>query len=344
MHEPELISSLEENRWNHLLISTQRGSVFHTMNWAAVLSKSYNYQPLYLCAENHQSFSMMTLMEIDSIITGRRGVCLPFTDCCEPIAENAQQFQNLFDRAVVMGRNRRWKYLEIRGGEEYLSAEKPSQIFFGHTLDLTCGQRQLFSNLRDSTRRNIQKAQKENVHVSISASPQSMKDFYRLNLLTRREHGLPPQPYAFFRHLYDQLIARDMGVVITASIKGHPIAAGVYLNFGKDVIYKYGASEKSWQHLRANNLVMWEAIKWSCERGFENFNFGRTEKENEGLRQFKQGWGAREYIIKYYRYDFCKQAFVGESFSVNSLYRKIIKTLPGPVLNMMGNVLYRHVG
>ena len=344
MHEPELISSLEEKRWNNLLTSTRGCSVFHTVNWAAVLRESYNYQPLYLCAENNHSYSLMTLMEIDSMITGRRGVCLPFTDSCEPIAENAQQFQNLFDRAVVMGRNRRWKYLEIRGGEEYLSAEKPSQIFFGHTLDLTCGQRQLFSNLRDSTRRNIKKAQNAKVHVSISTSLQSLKDFYRLNLMTRREHGLPPQPYVFFQHLYDQLIARDMGFVITASINGQTIAASVYLNYGKDVIYKYGASEKVWQNLRANNLVMWEAIQWSCEKGFKNFSFGRTEKENEGLRQFKQGWGAREYMIKYYKYDFRENAFVHESFSVNRLYRKIFKTLPVPVLNMMGNILYRHVG
>lgn len=344
MHEPKLISSLEENQWNKLLTSTRGYSAFHTANWAAVLSKSYNYQPLYLCAEHNESVSVLTLMEIDSMITGRRGVCLPFTDSCEPIAENAQQFQNLFDKAVVMGRKRKWKYLEMRGGEEYLSAEKPSQIFFGHTLDLTCGPQQLFSNLRDSTRRNIKKAQNANVHVSISTSLQSLKDFYRLNLITRREHGLPPQPYVFFQHLYDQVIARDMGFVVTASMGSRPIAASVYLHFGKDVIYKYGASEKVWQHLRANNLVMWEAIKWSCAKGFENFSFGRTENENEGLRQFKQGWGAREYIIKYYRYDFRENAFVRESFSVNPHFKKIFKTLPVPVLKLMGRMLYRHMG
>ncbi len=118
-------------------------------------------------------------MEVDSALTGRRGVCLPFTDTCEPIAENAQEFQKLFDQAVVMGRKRKWKYLELRGGEKYLSAEKPSQSFWGHTLDLSCGQEQLFSNLRDSTRRNIKKAQNENINVTISTSPQSIKDFYR---------------------------------------------------------------------------------------------------------------------------------------------------------------------
>ena len=335
MHEPALINPLEEKNWNNLLISTPGYSFFHTSNWADVLSKSYNYKPFYLCTRKENTFiSLLPVMEVNSALTGRRGVCLPFTDTCEPIAENTQQFQKLFDQAVVMGRKRKWKYLEIRGGEKYLSAEKPSQLFFGHTLDLSCGQQQLFSNLRDSTRRNIKKAQNENINVTISTSPQSMKDFYRLNTMTRREHGLPPQPYKFFQRLYDHVITGNMGF----------IAANVYLNFGKEVIYKYGASDKAFQPLRANNLVMWEAIKWSADHGFEKLCFGRTEPENEGLIQFKAGWGVKPYQIYYYRYDLQKNVFTSNSSDINPLFNKFFSKLPIPVLEMLGKILYRHMG
>jgi lipid II:glycine glycyltransferase (peptidoglycan interpeptide bridge formation enzyme) len=345
MHEPALINPLEEENWNNLLISTPGYSFFHTSNWADVLSKSYNYKPFYLCTRKENTFiSLLPVMEVNSALTGRRGVCLPFTDTCEPIAENAEQFQKLFDQVVVMGRKRKWKYLEIRGGEKYLSAEKPSQLFFGHTLDLSCGQQQLFSNLRDSTRRNIKKAQNENINVTISTSPQSMKDFYRLNTMTRREHGLPPQPYKFFQHLYDHVITGNMGFIATASLSGSTIAANVYLNFGKEVIYKYGASDKAFQHLRANNLVMWEAIKWSADHGFEKLCFGRTEPENEGLMQFKAGWGVKPYQIYYYRYDLQKNVFTSNSSDINPLFNKFFSKLPIPVLEMLGKILYRHMG
>lgn len=343
MHEPTLTNPLERN-WNKLLISTPGYSFFHTSNWADVLNKSYNYRPFYLCAEKNTAVSLLPVMEVDSALTGRRGVCLPFTDVCEPIAENADQFQKLFEQAVITGRRQKWKYLEIRGGEEYLSVKKPSQLFFGHKLDLSCGEQQLFSNLRDSTRRNINKALKENVRVAISTSLQSMNDFYRLNAMTRKEHGLPPQPYIFFRHLCDQVITQNMGFVAIASLDGHVIAANVFLNSAKEVIYKYGASDKAFNHLRANNLLMWEAIKYSCDRGFKSFCFGRTEPENAGLRQFKNGWGAREYLIKYYKYDFRKNDFTTLSSPVNPLYKKIFKTLPVPVLNILGRFLYRHAG
>jgi hypothetical protein len=158
MHEPSLINPLEEENWNNLLISTPGCSFLHTSNWADVLSRSYDYKPVYLCVKEENLLAgIFPLMEVDSVLTGRRGVCLPFTDMCEPIAGNAQQFQKLFDQAIILGRKRKWKYLEIRGGEKYLSAEKPSQSFWGHTLDLSCGLQQLFANLRDSTRRNIKK-------------------------------------------------------------------------------------------------------------------------------------------------------------------------------------------
>lgn len=345
MREPALINPVEQEDWNNLLISTPGYSFFHTSNWAEVLRKAYRFTPVYLCArEQNQFASLLPVMEVDSILTGKRGVCLPFTDMCEPIAENAQQFQTLFDQAVALGRKRKWKYLAIRGGEKYLSAEKPAEFFYGHKLDLAPGQQQLFLNLRDSTQRNIKKAQKENISVTISTSPQSMKDFYRLNTQTRREHGLPPQPFHFFRNLHDLVIKKDLGFIVTASANNVVIAANVYFKFGHEVIYKYGASDKKFQHLRANNLVMWETIKWSADQGFAKLCFGRTEPENKGLMQFKAGWGAKAYKIYYYRYDLQKNVFTANPSDINPLLKKIFSRLPIPVLRMLGRILYRHMG
>jgi hypothetical protein len=171
-----------------------------------------------------------------------------------------------------------------------------------------------------------------------------MKEFYRLNVLTRREHGLPPQPFHFFRNVYDQIITKGLGFISVASIRNRTIAANVYFHFGNEVIYKYGASDNAFQHLRANNLVMWETIKWSTDYGFKKLNFGRTEPENLGLRQFKTGWGSTEYFIRYYKYDLQHDAFVDDSFGINPTYKKIFSKIPIPILNLLGRILYRHMG
>jgi hypothetical protein len=341
----QIINPLEIPNWDKQVLRLPGSSFFHTVAWAKLLSEAYNYKPTYFTLfRDDEIVGLVPLMEIESVLTGKRGVSLPFTDYCQPIAQNKDQFQDMLYAATDFGRKQNWKYLEIRGGEDFFSDHQSSEQFYGHTLDLTAGSQKIYSNLRDSTRRNIKKAQKEQVSVSISTSLPSIKDFYRLNAMTRKEHGLPPQPYSFFRFLYDYIISKQIGFIVAASYNDIAISANVFFCFGKEVIYKYGASDKTYQNLRPNNLVMWEAIKWSADHGFEKLCFGRTEMENTGLRQFKSGWGSMEHLIRYYRYDLRNDTFVSDTSDIHPLYKNIFRKLPLPILNMIGRILYRHMG
>jgi hypothetical protein len=340
-----LTNPIDFPHWDESLRSLPGHSFFHTSSWAEVLHRSYGYKPVYFTVwEGSQLTALLPVMDIDSFLTGKRGVSLPYTDYCDPIVSDAGQFQEMFTAAIAYGKKQNWETLEIRGGNAFVQEQKPSERHYGHTLDLTAGIQKIFCSLRDSTRRNIKKAEKENIDVTISTSPDTLKEFCRLNALTRRDHGLPPQPRHFFRRVYDQIISKKLGFVALASFKHRVIAANVYFNFGDQVIYKYGASDRAWLHLRANNLVMWEAIKWGCDHGYNAFCFGRTEPENQGLRQFKSGWGAREYSIAYYRYHLNKDAFVKAPTIMHPLYKKVFRKLPVPVLDVIGNALYRHMG
>ena len=346
-----IIDPIDFPRWNESLRSLPGHTFFHTSSWADVLHRSYGYKPVYFTIWEGDTLSaLLPCMDIDSVLTGKRGVCLPFTDYGEPLVSDSGQFEELFAAAVAFGKKRNWRTLEIRGGETFFQGKEPSEWFFGHNR----GTAPLFPEnpenrgavllFRDSTRRNIKKAEKEGITATISTSPDSMEAFCRLNAMTRKDHGLPPQPRHFFQHVQERIISKDMGFIVLGSYRGAAIAANVYFHFGDQVIYKYGASDKTYQHLRANNLVMWEAIKWACDKGYKTLSFGRTEPENQGLRQFKAGWGAQETLIKYYRYDLQKEAFVKAPKIVNPYYKKLFSKLPIPALNMLGRILYRHMG
>jgi hypothetical protein len=340
-----VVNPIDFPHWDESLQALPYLSFFYTSSWAEVLHRSYGYEPVYFTMwEGGVLSALLPCMDIDSFLTGKRGVSLPFTDYCEPIVSDAGQFPEMLAAAIAFGKKQNWKMLEFRGGSAFMQGQEPSEWHYGHTLELTAGSQKIFSSLRDSTRRNIKKAEKEKVDATISASPEAVKAFCRLNALTRRDHGLPPQPRHFFQCVYDQIISKDKGFVSLASFKNKVIAANVYFNFEGQVIYKYGASDRAYLHLRANNLIMWEAIKWGCDHRYKTFCFGRTEPENEGLRQFKTGWGAREHIIKYYRYDLKKEAFIKASTIIHPLYKKAFKKLPIPVLDFMGTVLYSHMG
>lgn len=340
----DIVNPLEYPEWDELLAKNPSSSFFHTSNWARVLVETYNYKPLYFCTIRGELSSLIPTMEVQSLITGKRGVSLPFTDYSAPILDKDSDAQHAIDRVIQYGKNAGWDYLEIRGGP-FFPEEIPSfTTYYGHTLELSSDENAVFSLFRDSTVRNIKKAVKEGVIVRRSESMDDVNEFYRLNCITRREHGLPPQPRDFFRRIYQQVISLGKGFIVLAEYNDRCIAACVYFHFNGKALYKYGASDKKYQHLRANNLVMWEAIKWYCRNGHRNFCFGRTEPENKGLRQFKSGWGATEHVIRYYRYDLKKDKYLRRDLKKSNFAERFFRGLPIPMLRITGEMFYRHMG
>ncbi|MCX8022629.1 MAG: GNAT family N-acetyltransferase [Syntrophorhabdaceae bacterium] len=341
----EVTDPTSYDAWDDLIGSMEEPSFFYTSSWANTLSHAYGYEPCYfLWSENRKVKALVPFMEIKSPITGIRGVCLPFTDYCEPYIGDGIDFGNVFSSIAEFGKKRRWKYMEIRGGETHFGKERPYSTFFGHVLYLSGDEKRLLKDLKDTTRRNIKKAQGEGLQIEILTTEKAVQEFYRLNAMTRKLHGLPPQPPFFFRELYEHVISKGMGVVVLAFYQNKAIAGALYLHYGDKVIYKYGASDRAYQHLRPNNLVMWEAIKWYNGRGYRFFYFGRTETENQGLRRFKLDWGTEEYTIRYYRYDLKKGCFMEKSGDGMKLANTLFRRMPLPLLKTLGRILYRHVG
>lgn len=341
---PQIVDPTRYPGWDDLILSSGKYSFFHSSAWAKVLSESYGYRPLFFTLFHHDRLlSLIPVMEVRSILTGRRGVSLPFSDDCEPILHNKEHFETLLNDIIQYGDKRGWKTVELRGGDEFLDGISPAKWFYGHTLDLGRDPDIIFRSFKGSTRRNIKKAVKENVPVYISHSLDSVREFYRLNTLTRKDHGIPPQPFSFFKNVHKYIISKKKGFVVLALFEGKNIAGAVYFHFGRRAIYKYGASSREYQNKRPNNRVMWEAIRWYAEKGFESFSFGRTGPENKGLLQFKQGWGAIETVLRNYKYDLRKGSYVVDHSKIESL-SPIIRRMPVPLLNMVGSLLYRHVG
>ena len=342
----QIINPLNYPKWDELLLSTRGYSFFHTSNWARVLSEAYHYNPVYFALINTANFLILIpCMDMKSFFSGRKGVSLPFSDYCEPIVAEKVSFKDVLNHLIQYGKKAGWKFFEIRGGSNSLHECPHSSYYYSHTLDLAeKNEGQLFSNFRSNTRRNIKKAMKEGVEVKICQSHESVKEFYRMNCITRKKHGLPPQPYSFFDKLHAHVISKNLGLVALASYSNRNIAGALFCHFGGKAIYKYGASDISYQHLRANNLIMWEAIRWYAQKGYESFCFGKTDPQHKGLLQFKKGWGAREHIIKYYKYDLRNDLFVTENSMVSGFHNKIFNNMPMPLLKITGKLFYKYMG
>ena len=344
----EFVNPLTEPEWNKRLLEYRDATVFHSASWARVLAEAYGYHPQYaLFRDGDKVIGMMPIMEVRSLWTGCRGVCLPFSDECAPLVTDSVTVQALLEPMREFGVARRWDYLEVRGGVEAVRSATETAHFLAHNVALEASEEAQLDKLRDSTRRNIQRAVREGVEIQHLQSLDAMDRFYSLHCRTRRRHGLPPQPLRFFHLIHKYLIEPGSGFISLARFKGRWIAGSVFLQFGSQAVYKFGASDPQFQHVRANNLVMWQGICRLQRDHVSRLSLGRSERNEEGLLQFKRGWGGEEVGLSYYRIGLLKGSIKGNlqgSHSGDSFSHKVMRRLPIPVLRFMGGVMYRHVG
>ena len=343
---PPYHNPLAEPGWDAMVAAHPAGSFFHTTPWARVLLESYGYRPVYFTVvENGALQALLPVMEIRSVFTGRRGVSLPFSDYAEPFSPQEEQYRSLVNSAVKYGMRSGWKTLEIRGGACPWAEGVASREFLGHRLDLARGESEIHAGFRTNLKRNLARARKEGVKVDILHSADAMEEYFRLHCITRKGHGIPPQPRKFFRKIQEHVIGRRMGAVALATHKDRVVAGAVYFHHGKKAMYKYGASSDAGRQVRANNLVMWEAVRWYREKGFSELCFGRTEPSDEGLREYKRSYGNRELALPYYKFDIARNRAVAKPAENGAGHlERYFRKVPIPVSRIVGSLVYRHIG
>jgi len=337
-----IMDPTQDARWDRAL--PQSATFFHSTAWARILNQTYGHTPLYLAvATSNQLTPVLPVVEINSRITGKRGVSLPFSDSCPKLETETVTDGLAFDTIIAEGRRRGWRSYESRDGNITSPTAFPSRTGYLHHLPLQPDSDKLFARCTSAVRRAVRKAERAGLRVNIRQDFEAVRIFYALHVRTRRRFGLPPQPLAFFRNLHKEVISAGAGFVALAEHACRAIAGGVFLLQGRNAIYKFGASDESHQLLRGNNCVFWSSIRWLAANGFERLDLGRTAPKHHGLRRFKQSWGTVETSIPYTKYDLRCECFVTESERTAGWHTHLFRRLPHCLNRFLGGALYAHL-
>jgi len=340
----QVVSPRDIPEWDQIVGRFPKASFFHSAAWADVLQQSYGFRPQYFVRGPLDSPSaILPVMEVASFLTGKRGVSLPFSDQCDPLSRDPVEAHALWKDALAHAKRLSWKYLEVRGPLTDFCEGKVATEFYGHTLDLSGSEQTLSRNVDSSVRRAVRKAEQAGLTTEVSHSSEATRIFYRLLGKTRRRHGVPVQPFSFFREIHRAIISQGKGCIVLAKSGLVPVAGAMFFNFGHTAVYKYGGSDPYYQHLRGNNLVMWKAILWHAQNGYERLDFGRTSHDNAGLRSFKLGWGAQENSIAYMRFDCQKSSWLAAPDTSSGRLSPLFKRIPLSVSRLVGALAYRHI-
>lgn len=340
----ERIDPLADDAWDHQVTARDDHSVFHRSAWARVLAETYGHHPLYLrILVAGVEAALVPLMEVRSPVTGRRGVSLPFSDFAGPLWSAPRQATAVYQALMGVSAERKWKHLEIRGGSTPVPGARPFRTYDAHELDLSPGIVEIKNRLPASTRRAIHKAERSDLTITVGRDAQALLEFYHLHSRTRRRHGLPPQPLAFFQSLGHHLIESGLGEIVLAYLGETAVAGAVFFHSGGKAVYKFGASESAYWGLRPNHLVMWRAIQQLVQAGCRSLHFGRTSTGDVGLARFKRSWACTAENLGYFRYHVGKLAWILDENPPCESHPLIFGHLPIALNRIAGRLIYPHL-
>lgn len=157
--------------------------------------------------------------------------------------------------------------------------------------DLLRGMNQLW-------RRNIKKAAKEGVEVTVG---EDLEVFHDLYVHTAERDHFTPRPLRYFETMFAALKAEDPERIrlYLARHQGDVVAATILVRVGAHAWYSYGASSTRKREVRGSNACQWAMIRDSLAAGCDVYDLrGITptldpDEPHAGLIQFKVGTGGQ---------------------------------------------------
>ena len=340
------VDPLRDARWADLLARHKVSTVFHSAAWLEALKRTYGYNAAALTTSppDQPLENAIVFCRVESWLTGRRVVSVPFADHCTPLVNSGEELECLLSHLKGECHGNRRRYAEIRavdGALENQAGFSESARYCLHRLNLRPSLEALMQGLHPSCiRRRLTRAMREGFVYEEGRAETLLQKLYQLALMTRRRQKLPPQPLAWFRNLISSMGEQlKMRLLFHA---GQPAAGIVTIRFQQSMTYKYGFSDPKFHRLGSMQLLLWKAIEEAKREGLLEFDMGRSEWANQGLVAFKDRWGCRRSVITHLRYP-ARDALLDRASLPLRIAKRLFALAPDRVLTTAGNLLYRHV-
>jgi CelD/BcsL family acetyltransferase involved in cellulose biosynthesis len=299
-------ASKEGEAWDAFLRGHRGGLIYHSIRYRELLVDHLGCESEYLVArESGEIRGVLPLMwAADS--GGRVCNSLPFYGSHgSPVADGSDA-----ERALVDAYNERVTDGSTLAGtmiaNPFLDHEPPppvhemteerlSQVT---PLPKRPDPEAVLEMIDPSARRNVRKAKR--LQFVVDLDHDALVDLGSIHRDNLRTIGGLAKSEAFFaavpRHLrrgedFDLWVARS----------NHSIVAGLLvLYFNRVVEYFTPAIEHEHRSSQPLSLVLLRAMLQAIDRGYELWNWGGTQVDQEGVYRFKRKWGARESRYRYF--------------------------------------------
>ena len=285
-------------KYDNLNAYSDQKDLFTSRRWLEVIAKTYGfefYQVYDTVSDNSVFFTLLNDLK------GKRLVSLPFCDYIDTLTISRASFKRIVNEI-----RKAFPNLPIILKTNYLQQEllgKNVRNAYYHTIKVS-DYRSIQRNYTPAFRRGVNKALKNGVKINYNQTYAGLQDFFRLYAKLRlTKFNSLPQPFSFFKNIFEVFIKNDSGFLLNATYKEKVIASIVVLKHKNTLFYKFGASDIDFLNHRPNNLVFDALIRFAAENGYSEINLGLSGASNQykGLVRFKEAMGGAKHVINYYR-------------------------------------------
>lgn len=176
----------------------------------------------------------------------------------------------------------------------------PMHLTADHTsvINITKSPEELLTAMRQQTRYEVRRAEKQGIIVSWSRDDVTIATFHRTQAETASRQGFIPPSATFLQACMDGM--GNSARLYKAEKDGQLLNLGLVFFYGNEAVYYEAASTPEARKLPGAYGIIWQAIRDAQALGLEQFNLwgiappNRPDHRFAGVTTFKRGFGGED--------------------------------------------------
>lgn len=273
--------------WDAYVDRHPDASTYHRWAWGEVIRRAFGHATHYLAATRGGTVcGVLPLCTLDSRLFGHSMVSLPFFNYGGVLADDAESEAALLDHAAALAEREGAAHLELRMTRPVPGwPAKTHKV--GLYLPLPADPDVLWNGFKPKLRSQVRRPEKAGM-TAVVGGAELLDDFYRVFSRNMRDLGTPVYAKALFATILELVPECRIAVV---RYRGQAVGAGFLVGYRQRLEIPWASTVRDFNPLSPNMLLYWSVLKWACENGYREFDFGRST-EGEGTYRFKRQWGA----------------------------------------------------
>lgn len=341
------LEASDAEAWTAFLASHGDATLYHTLPWRDVVCSVFGHTPCYLIAQDGDVVrGVLPLFEVRAPLLGSKLISMPYdVGSGGPLGRDEASEHALGAAAVELAKNRAVGWLECRTGTARpplgaLGFDRSEPVIISD-LYLETG-KDPWKAVNKDHRQSVKRAGTRGVTVREAASLEDFDAYYRVYLRAFRDFGTPPYGPAYFPTLFRLLKPGGLVRVLLAEVEGRCVGGMLIFCWGSTWINKIAAVLPEAVPMRAFAALYGFALDLAVRERVGRFSFGTSSKQQSGLIDFKERWGAVSHPATIYQLAVRRRPpSLERYYDEGGLAQRLWRRLPVAVTPPLGQLLNR---